>query len=206
MGVDYSAHNVTVGRVAAERANVSDRVRFEQADASGGHTPAQLPFHTDTFDAIVCECAFCTFPTKAAAAAEFARVLRPGGRVGLSDLSVGNANQRQGELDGQAQGAAPTTFGWISCIADAQPIERYTAYLHQARLQVEWVEPHNDALVALVDEIRGKLMGAQVLTKLGKIDFPLTDFGQAHQIARAAAQSIHDGQLGYALMVAKKSI
>jgi arsenite methyltransferase len=30
-------------------------------------------------DAVVCECALCTFPDKRAAAAEFTRVLRPGG-------------------------------------------------------------------------------------------------------------------------------
>ncbi len=188
VGVDYSAHNVTVGRVAAERANVTERVRFEQADAE------QLPFAAETFDAIVCECAFCTFPTKTAAAAEFARVLRPGGRVGLSDLT------RDGELPSELD----TLFGWVACIADAQPIERYTAYLQSAHLDVEWVEPHNDALVALVDEIRGKLLGAQVLTKLGKLDFPIDDFSQAHHIARAATQSIREGKLGYALIVATK--
>ena len=39
------------------------------------------------FDAIICECAFCTSPDKPAAAAEFARVIRRGGRVGLSNLT-----------------------------------------------------------------------------------------------------------------------
>ena len=36
---------------------------------------------------MICECAFCTFPDKRAAASEFARVLKPGGKVGLSDLT-----------------------------------------------------------------------------------------------------------------------
>lgn len=188
VGIDYSAQNVTVGRIAAERASVSERVCFEQADAE------QLPFDADTFDAIVCECAFCTFPTKVAAAAEFARVLRPGGRAGLSDLT------RRGELPPELD----TLFGWISCIADAQPLERYAEYMQRAGLRVQAIEPHDAALAALVDEIRGKLMGAQVLTKLGKIDFPLADFSQAQRIARVAAQSIRDGKLGYTLMVANK--
>jgi arsenite methyltransferase len=174
--------------IAAERAGVSDRVCFEPADAE------HLPFASNEFDAIVCECAFCTFPTKTAAAAEFARVLRPGGRVGLSDLT------RNGELPSELA----TLFGWIACTADAQPIERYTAYLHGAQLKVEWVEPHHDALGALVDAIRAKLMSAEWLTKLGKIDFPIADFSQAHRIARAAASSIRDGKLGYALMVAQR--
>ena len=47
---------------------------------------------------VVCECAFCTFPDKSRAAAEFARVLRSGGRVGISDLT------RSGELPGELDG------------------------------------------------------------------------------------------------------
>lgn len=60
-------------RAAADKAGLSGKVRFHLGDAE------RLPLPGNTFDALVCECAFCTFPGKAAAAAEFARVLRPGG-------------------------------------------------------------------------------------------------------------------------------
>ena len=63
VGIDYSAQNVAVAQLAAERAGVSGRVRFEQADAEA------LPFEDETFDALLCECAYCTFPAKDAAAA-----------------------------------------------------------------------------------------------------------------------------------------
>src|SRR6266540_1282362 len=36
----------------------------------------QIPLPDEAFDAVICECAFCTFPDKPAAAAEFARLLR----------------------------------------------------------------------------------------------------------------------------------
>jgi ubiquinone/menaquinone biosynthesis C-methylase UbiE len=55
-------------------------VSFQLADAE------RLPFD-DCFDAILYECAFCTFPDKRTAAQEFARVLKPSGRVGISDLT-----------------------------------------------------------------------------------------------------------------------
>src|SRR5262249_9488574 len=81
IGVDYGAESVRVAITAAEAAGVASRVRFQQGDAE------RLPIADASVDAIVCECAFCTFPDKTAAATEFARVLRPGGRVGLSDLT-----------------------------------------------------------------------------------------------------------------------
>jgi ubiquinone/menaquinone biosynthesis C-methylase UbiE len=64
---------------------------------------------------VICECAFCTFRDKSAAASEFARVLKPGGKVGLSDLT------RSGILPAELDGL----LAWVACIADARPISEY---------------------------------------------------------------------------------
>lgn len=42
----------------------------------------QLPHPDTTFDAVVIECALCTFTNKARAVTEMVRVLRPGGWAG----------------------------------------------------------------------------------------------------------------------------
>jgi len=86
----------------------------------------RLPLESGSFDAVVCECAFCTFPDKATAAAEFRRVLRPGGRLGLSDLT------RTGPLPPDLDGL----LAWVACIADARPTAEYVAYLQGAQLLV----------------------------------------------------------------------
>jgi Methylase involved in ubiquinone/menaquinone biosynthesis len=70
-GVDAGALTIERARSGAVQRNLDDRVRFLVGDAEA------LPFGDDVFDAIVCECALCTFPDKQAAASEFARVLRP---------------------------------------------------------------------------------------------------------------------------------
>lgn len=82
VGVDYSAEAVAEATRRAEQAGQSDRVRFEQGDAE------RLPLERASFDALVCECAFCTFPDKPAAAREMARVLRPGGLVVVEALNA----------------------------------------------------------------------------------------------------------------------
>ena len=68
-------------RARAATVGLGDRARFELGDAE------RLPVDDAAFDAAVCECAFCTFPDKATAAAELFRAVRPGGRVGISDVA-----------------------------------------------------------------------------------------------------------------------
>src|SRR5689334_16551302 len=81
IGVDLSAQNVDLANAEAHRLGLAGRVSFRVGDAE------RLPLDDETVDAVICECAFCTFPDKRAAALEFARVLKPGGRVGLSDIT-----------------------------------------------------------------------------------------------------------------------
>ena len=119
LGIDYGGQNVEQANAAAAAKGMQSRVSFREGDAE------RLPVADSSFDAIVCECAFCTFPDKPAAAAEFARVLRDGGAVGLSDLTRGAVLPK--ELDG--------LLAWIACIADAQPVEGYVGYLSGAPLR-----------------------------------------------------------------------
>ncbi|MBF6590530.1 MAG: class I SAM-dependent methyltransferase [Ktedonobacterales bacterium] len=189
VGVELSAENVREATQAAERAGVSELARFERDDAE------QLAAAEASFDALICECAFCTFPDKRAAAAEFARVLRPGGHVGMSDLT------RTGDVPADLR----TLLAWVACIADAQPIGAYSRYLEDAGLTVDGIEAHDDALAAMVQDIRTRLMGAELLVKMKKIALPGADFAQARETARAAAAAVRAGQFGYAILTATKS-
>ncbi len=188
LGVDYGEASVRQATEAAERAGVAHLVRFEQGDAE------RLGAADSMFDALICECAFCTFPDKRAAASEFWRVLRPGGRMGLSDLT------RAGPVPETLQ----DLLAWIACIADAQPLEQYARCLQDAGLRVDVVESHDAALGSLVQEIRAKLLGAELLVKLRKINLPSAGFDQARVLARAAAEAVKAGTFGYALMTAAK--
>jgi arsenite methyltransferase len=188
VGVDYGEGSVRKAAQAAEAAGVAHLARFEQGDAE------HLSVSAGAFDAILCECAFCTFLNKTAAASEFARVLRPGGQVGLSDLT------RAGEVPQNLQGL----LAWIACIADAQPLECYASYLQGAGLTVDLIEPHNEALSHMMQEIRTRLLGAELLVKLKKIDLPTVDFEQAKALARAAAEAVKAGTFSYAIVTASK--
>ena len=184
VGIDFGADNVAEATARAEKAGVGRLARFERGDAEG------LAIPDGSFDAVICECAFCTFPNKLAAAREFARVLDTGGRVGLSDLT------RRGPLPRSLEGL----LAWVSCIADARPVAEYVGFLEEAGFQAPSVEPHDEALLELVRDIQGKLLSAELMVKLRKLELPGADFEQAKALAWAALDAVRSGVLGYAVI------
>ena len=187
-GIDLSEQNVSEARAAADAEGLTGRVRFELADAE------RLPFPDASFDAIVCECAFCTFPGKDIAAAEFARVLKMGGGVGISDLTRTAAPLP--ELEG--------LLAWIACIGDALPVQEYASILTRAGLSVEKTEMHDEALGEMVRGVQSRLLGVEIASGLGKLDIPNLDLGAAKQFASTAAEAIRGGKLCYTILIAKR--
>lgn len=188
VGIDLSEENVAQATNEACARGLANHAAFQVADAE------RLPFDGAAFDAIVCECAFCTFPDKQRAAAEFERVLKPGGRVGISDLT--RTSEPLPELEG--------LLAWIACIGDAQPLDSYAAWFRRAGLAVETTEVHDECLAQMVNSVRSKLLMADVLKGLGKLSVPGLDTEQANRFARAASAAVAARKLGYGVLVAVK--
>ncbi|HUV70549.1 MAG TPA: class I SAM-dependent methyltransferase [Terracidiphilus sp.] len=188
-GVDLSDENVRLAEAEATRRGLAGQISFQLADAE------RLPFDGGAFDAIVCECAFCTFPSKPIAAREFYRVLKTGGLLGLSDLTR-NEVAIPG-LDG--------LLSWIACIGDALPAVRYREILLEAGFQMRQQEDHSDALVEMVRQIQARLLGAEIMAGLKKIDLPGIDFATGREFSLAALDATRTGALGYVVLVAGKA-
>lgn len=188
VGIELSETSVAEARQRAREARVDDRVRFVVGDAEG------IEFDDASFDAVLCECAFCIFPDKRRAASEFARVLRPGGRLGMSDLT------RAGALPEALHGL----LGWVACIADAQPVQVYADHLAAAGLHVDAVEHHDDALRELIESVQQRLVGVGLLASIGGVWVQPIEVVQARSLALAARDAVADGRLGYAIVCASK--
>jgi arsenite methyltransferase len=189
VGIDFGVENVAEASRRATAAGVAHLTSFQHGDAE------QIDYPDASFDAVICECAFCTFPDKSKAAAEFVRVLKPFGRVGLSDLI------RSGPLPTELEGL----LAWIACIADARPSDEYIGYLKAAGLNGARIETHDEALAEMVRDIQGKLLGAELMVKLQGLNLPGVDLEQAKTLARAAAGAVRAGTLGYALITGQLS-
>ncbi len=195
LAADYGAHVAGIDRSAgltkhatdrAFDAGAANRVRFVVGDAES------LPFASESFDIVICECAFCTFPDKAAAASEMVRVLRSGGRVGISDMTVDTAVPGF-ELAGLA--------GWVSCIAGAQTMTGYCELLAEAGLQVEAGEQRRDALLELLDRVEPRLLAAAILRPPA---FPVLGTAEVKKWMALAREAVASGSVGYCLLSARK--
>jgi ubiquinone/menaquinone biosynthesis C-methylase UbiE len=90
-GVDGAEAMLTLARAKASQAGLA--IDFRLADA------AELPFAPTSFDLVIERDVLWTLPDPAAALAEWARVLRPGGRLLLIEVQNRSADRHRGRLD-----------------------------------------------------------------------------------------------------------
>lgn len=185
-GVDLAAASVERATAAAQATGLAASVRFHLGDAE------ELPFPDESFDVVISECAFCTFPDKATAAAELARVLRVGGRVGLTDVTV-SAARLPPELAGLA--------GWVACLADARSLEEYADILAGAGLVQLAAEHHDEALAGMVDQVRARLTVLRSVAGNGTALDGL-DIDRVLELGAQVSAAVQQGVIGYGLLVA----
>jgi SAM-dependent methyltransferase len=187
-GVDYGADAIRGAQRAADAAGLCDQVGFIVGDAEA------LPFADGEFDAVLCECSLSSFPDKPRALAEIRRVLRPTGRLGLTDVVV-DRHRLPEELDG--------AMAAFACIGEALSGRGYEELLVEAGLRPIAVESRNEDAAALAERVEDRLRGARLLGLDRASGSPLAAEA-AIGLAATARQAISDGALGYAIFAASR--
>ena len=82
--VDLTEAYCRVGEQLTARANLTDRVQFQQGDA------LDLPFEDASFDVVWTQHSSMNIPDKARLYAQIHQVLRPGGRLALHEVTTGS--------------------------------------------------------------------------------------------------------------------
>jgi arsenite methyltransferase len=189
VGVEYGEAAVLGARAQAEAEGLGGRASFLRGDAEA------LPLTSGSFDAVLCECSLCTFPDKARALAEMRRVLRPGGRVVISDVVV-DPERLPHELLGP--------LSTIACVGSALSRGGYEGLLGDAGLEPFAVESREPDAARFASRVEERLRGARLLG-LGRLSGSPIEIETAIELAGLARQAIAEGSLGYAIIAARDS-
>jgi arsenite methyltransferase len=118
IGIDMTPEMLARARRNAEKAGITN------AEFREGRLEA-LPVDSGTVDAITSNCVINLVPDKAAVFAEIARVLRPGGRVVISDIVLDKPLPPEIEKD---------VYAYVGCISGAAMREDYLGMIRGAGL------------------------------------------------------------------------
>lgn len=116
IGIDMTADMLARARLAAAKAGATN-VEFHQA------TIDSLPLADESVDCIISNCVINLVPDKDRAFREMVRVLRPGGRLSISDIALRKPLPPEVEA---------SITAYVGCIAGAMEIDDYRARLERA--------------------------------------------------------------------------
>jgi SAM-dependent methyltransferase len=141
IGVDMTPQMLERARANADRSGLSN-VEFRQGRLES------LPLEDASVDAVTSNCVINLVPDKQAVFREVARVLRPGGRVAISDII----------LDGSLPEAVRNDLlAYVGCVSGALLRETYFAKITGAGLEGVEIVSDRDFLATLGDSVPAEI-------------------------------------------------
>lgn len=115
IGIDMTPEMIAKSRLSAERLGITN-VEFRQGYLE------DLPVEDNSIDVVISNCVINLSPDKPSVFRQVFRVLKPGGKISVSDIVTSGAlpEEMKGNMD-----------AWSACVSGAIPAEEYAADLRQ---------------------------------------------------------------------------
>jgi arsenite methyltransferase len=183
VGMDFSVKSISLARNEAQSKELASKVYFLSGDGE------ELPFKDSTFDVVICECSLSLFPNKGAAAIEMQRIMKPQGRVLISDVIY------RGHIDYEIKRQIP----FLSCFSGAESLNGYIQLFEAAGFQNPYVEDHTEEM---------KKVAYRIIIKFGSFDLFLKHVCQLQSLSSESCSKpkeiwlefFKQAKLGYALI------
>ena len=161
-----------------------------------------LPIPNECMDGAIAECVLSLVPDKAAAMGELQRVVRPGGRIAFSDVTL--------------HGPLPLPLGpvatWSACVGGALGASGYEALLEDSGFQHVTTLTLDHDLTALLEQVRRRLAVAEMAVRAGRLDLASLHPGLGPEALAAVRgllslglDAVAQGTLGYRLFTASRA-
>lgn len=184
-GCDYSAVNLERAAIFTRTAGLDRKIQYVRASAE------RLPFAPGSFDVTLCECSLCLFENMDAVLQQLYCVLKPGGRIGISDFFL-NAPV-PGNLDG--------LLGRVLCVAAAPSADGYREALSRAGFEHIRIRTVNWTLADMIERIRKRLKLLAATNSTADSILP-ADFGDPAPVLEDLEGFIASSGAGYLIATA----
>ena len=147
IGVDMTVEMLARARSSAERLQIRN-VEFREGFLES------MPVDDSSVDVIISNCVINLSPDKPQVFREMFRVLKPGGRIAVSDMVLNRALSEADRKDKEK---------WCGCTSGALQVQEYVDELSKAGFTNIRVEPNVEAIVNAIDN--GQVRAPENLTK-----------------------------------------
>ncbi len=127
---------------------------------------------------------------------EIFRALRPGGRIGITDIVV------NGPLPSELE----ETLTQFLCISNKIPWSEYPTTIEAEGFDRVEMTDQSGSLNELLEAIRKRLFLAELLGAVGKLSMNRDQLDKGKNLVSLARSAIDTGSLRYAMITAHKSI
>ena len=144
---------------------------------------------------MVCECSFCLFTNKKSVVEEIYRVLKPHGKVLITDMAI----EKPLPID------VHNIIFHVACIASAVSMKTYAEYFKQQEFEIQLLTGQTEVLFQLIDDIKKKLFVLELAKGFRKITVENLDIRKVKEWIELAKKLLHDGYATYMIMIAQKT-
>lgn len=148
-----------------------------------------LPFRAGSFDVVLGECVLCLSPDLGATLRDVRQLLRPGGRLAFSDVTV----------EGALPALAPPLDGML-CLDGDRESAHVERQIEGAGFEIESVETHREDVLEMRDRLTDAVDHDRLVAALGDRGPRLRE-----SVAELEA-AVEDGRIGYVSIVARRSV
>ncbi len=155
-----------------------------------------LPLRENSFTAAVSECSMCLMPEFRNGLREIFLALKPGGRLGITDIVV----------NGRLPSELEETLMRFLCVSSEISWSEYSAVIEAEGFDRVEMTDQSGGLDELLEALRKRLFLAELLTAVGKLSIGKDRLDQGKHLVSLAKAAVDQRSLRYAMITAQKPV
>jgi ubiquinone/menaquinone biosynthesis C-methylase UbiE len=156
----------------------------------------RLPIKDNAFTAVISECSMCLMPGFNDGLSEALRVLRPAGKIGITDIAV----------DGEIPSDLRDILARFLCISPSISWTGYRKALLARGFENVEVADETQSLEELLGIIKKRFFLAEILTAVGKLSVRKEQLDQGKRLLSLAKRAVEQKTLKYAMLTGRKPL